>query len=149
MSTYLEFLAGAAAKDDTNSPVEDNYSIRFAADGVERSCGWTKYVPSSVNALSSVMLRLYFLDDGSGAGVAQGSFQWFAVGATGAIDNSGVNTELITVPNVANTIFTYDIDITAWLSTSPELIFIRMARDSSAAGDTFASALQFSYARTL
>lgn len=149
MSDYMEFLAGAAAKDDTNPPVEDNYSIRFAADGVERTCGWTKYVPAAVNSQSSVTLKMYFLDTGSGAGVARLDFQWFAVASSGVITDTGTATQLITVPNVANTVFSVNVDITTWLSSDPELFFMRIARDSSLAGDTFASDLQFSGARTL
>lgn len=146
---YLEFQPGAAAKDDNFAPTEDNNVLRFLADGNERSCGWTKYVPQAIRILTTKTIRLYFVDEGAGAGIARFDFEWFSVNSAGAIAATGTNTTLVTVPNVAGTIFSVDLDASSWITSITELFFLRMQRDSAAAGDTFAHEIRFAVARTL
>jgi len=148
MSTYIELLAGAASKDDAFGPTEDVGSLVFPADGVEHSCGWTKYIPPVINAKTTVTLNTNFLDDGVGAGTARVDFTWYGISSAGVIVDSGGITQLVAIPNVANTVVPVAIDITALFASNPELLFLRMARDSSLAGDAFAHPLRFAEAYT-
>jgi len=149
MSAYLEFSPGSAVLDAGNPPTEDNNGLEFASDGFDHICGWTKYVPAYINNLSTVTLRLYFQDGGIGAGVVRYDFSWFNIDSTGVVFPFGTHTELVTVPNVAGTLFHVDVDISSWFVSNPELLIFTMLRNSTLAGDTFAHEQTFSGARTL
>lgn len=142
MSSYIEFMSGAAAGDDTNAPVDDNTGIRFPADGSEYKCGWTKYVPNEINNKTAKTFTLYFIDPG-GIGNIQLDFEWYAVNSSGSITASGSYTELVAGPDNANTIFGVDINVTTWFADTPKFIVITMTRDSSNANDTFPNAITY------
>jgi hypothetical protein len=149
MSNILTFEAGAAGKDDVFGPQEDNTNLRFAADGVEHSCGWTKYVPSAVRSLSAITLQLFLIDEGVGVGNVQWDFQAFGVSSSGVVIAVYTASLVVAVPNVANTLFFPTLDISTWITSQTELFSWRLARDSSNAADTYANTISFAGARTL
>lgn len=149
MSTYLEFSSGSASVDDAHPPQEDNTGFLFQADGVEHSCGWSKFVPASLRNPSSLILRFSFIDEGVGVGVVQYDLEWFNSSDSGPILSSGTHTLLVTVPNIAATIVQANIDISSWMHASATIFYLTMRRDSSNLQDTYAHSQAFVLARTV
>jgi len=146
---FLEFVAGAAAKDDVSGPTEDNFGLVFAADGIDRSCGWTIYAPPEIRVQNPLILRMCLFDSGLGAGVVRFGYTYYAAQDSGAPILTGAGDILITIPGIANTVIYEDVSIFGWLNINTTLLLLRINRDSTHPLDTYASSASYFSGRTL
>lgn len=145
---YLEFEPGAATKDETNPPDENNGSLLFDNDGVERSASWVVHTSNDFIRKSQHVIKMYFTSPNLAfSGTAKLGVEYSTVDSSGNPASVTVY-DTLEIEIVAGLGTYIDLNIGSVVNTDSELLMFKISRDSDDAGDTLASALLYLNGRT-
>ncbi len=143
------FEPGAATKDTSDPPEENNGGLIFANDGVRHECGWNVYIPEEFRDSTPQKIRFDYTSVGLAvAGIAKVRFRMIGFNSSGvAVGTLKTVTEDVNI--LVGTIAFVDLDVSSVVNSNTELLLILMDRDSSVVGDTLAASLLYFGGRSL